>query len=113
MKEEEYEYKYKNFISPGYFCEVAKDLEKLGLRNVSSPFDWCISDFEGILKLIENKFEDFMAYDNMAQSSNIRENYMDTKYGIYFFHDFSKYKTFEEQYYKVKEKYQRRIKRFI
>lgn len=38
---------YQNYISLGYFCGVAQDLEKLGLRNTSSPFDWCITDLGG------------------------------------------------------------------
>lgn len=29
------ETEFKNFISLGYFCEVAEDLEKMGLRNTS------------------------------------------------------------------------------
>lgn len=52
--------RYDNFISLGYFCDVAKDLEQLGLRDVSSPFDWCISDFRGVVAAIENNFHDFM-----------------------------------------------------
>lgn len=39
-----------NYISLGYFCSIAMDLEKLGLRNESLPFDWVISDFEGVSK---------------------------------------------------------------
>ena len=40
---------FKNYISLGYFCEVAKDLERLGLRNQSSPFDWVISYFPKVI----------------------------------------------------------------
>lgn len=39
--------KYENFISLGYFCSVALELQRLGLRSCSSPFDWCISEWSG------------------------------------------------------------------
>ncbi len=44
---------FKNYISLGYFCEVAKDLERLGLRNQSSPFDWVISYFPKVIYAID------------------------------------------------------------
>ena len=38
---------YKHFISLGYFCSVAMELERFGLRSESGPFDWVISDMRG------------------------------------------------------------------
>lgn len=105
--------KYENFISIGGFCGVAQDLEKLGLRSTSSPFDWCVSEFEGIVRLIENKFDGFMKYENLIQDKDHRERYKDNAYNIVFFHDFSKYKSLKVQYDEVKEKYNRRSKRFL
>ena len=107
------ETEFKNFISLGYFCEVAEDLEKMGLRNTSSPFDWCITDFSKNIELIENRFEGFMNYDNLAQSIDDRNHYEDTRYHDFFFHDFTKYKPLSQQYDVVKAKYDRRIKRFL
>jgi hypothetical protein len=104
--------KYDNFISLGYFCGVAQDLEKLGLRNTSSPFDWCLTSFEGVIRLIDNEFSGFMDYKNLAQNTNQRTQYVDTQYGVCFVHEFSKYKTLDEQFESVKEKYLRRIDRF-
>lgn len=104
---------YQNFISLGYFCEVAQDLEKMGLRNTSSPFDWCITNFAKNIELIENRFDDFMNYDNLAQSVNEPNHYLDTKYNDYFFHDFNQYDPLPNQYEAVKAKYDRRIKRFL
>lgn len=49
-----------HYISLGYFCSIAMELERLGLRSESSPFDWLISDFEGVIHAIENHFEDFL-----------------------------------------------------
>ena len=47
------------YISLGYFCSIAIDLEKLGLRTESSPFDWVISDFEGVMLAIQVKLAFF------------------------------------------------------
>ena len=103
---------YNHFISLGYFCSVALDLERLGLRSTSSPFDWCISNIEGVFSLIQNNFEDFLTYENLSQNIEKHECYKDDKYNIEFFHDFDKYKSLKSELPKVKEKYNRRIERF-
>lgn len=100
------------FVSLGYFCSVAKELEKLGLRSESLPFDWLVSDFEGVIYAIQNRFEGFLEYDNLVQKKNEHFHYKDIQYGFEFFHDFSKYKSLEKQLSKVREKYARRIDRF-
>jgi len=48
-----------HYISLGYFCSIAMDLEKLGLRTESSPFDWLISDFEGVIRALLDDPEGF------------------------------------------------------
>lgn len=103
---------YKYFISLGYFCSVALELERIGLRSTSSPFDWCISNYVGVIDAIENHFENFLNYDYLLQSDTIREHYFNDKYKIWFFHDFDKYHSLEKQLPKVKDKYLRRIERF-
>ncbi len=104
---------YSNYISLGYFCGVAGDLEKLGLRSTSSPFDWCEASFIKCIELIDTGFNDFMRYDHLLQSTKNREIYMDEEYDFFFFHDFSKYIPLKDQYDQVKEKYDRRISRFL
>lgn len=104
---------YNNYISLGYFCGVAQDLEALGLRDASYPFDWCISNYKGVIQAIDSRFSGFLDYENLSQSAETRNHYMDTVYNIFFFHDFSKYKSLNEQYSAVKQKYQRRIDRFL
>ena len=76
----------------------------MGLRNTSSPFDWCITNFAKNIELIENRFDDFMNYDNLAQSVNEPNHYLDTKYNDYFFHDFNQYDPLPNQYEAVKDK---------
>ena len=102
----------KHYISLGYFCSVASDLECIGLRNESSPFDWIICDFEGVIKAIQNNFENFLDYEYLLQNRQNLACYLNTKYNVQFYHDFSPYIPLMEQLSFVKEKYCRRIKRF-
>lgn len=105
--------KYKHFISLGYFCSPAIELERIGLRSCSSPFDWIISDWKGIEKAISTNFEGFLEYDNLLQDKQYHSHYKDEKYNFEFYHDFSKYVSLEKQLVTVKEKYNRRISRFF
>ena len=104
---------YNNFISLGYFCEVAQDLEKLGLRSFSSPFDWGISNFPCVIKAIANRFDGFLEYRNLLQSDKFRSHYFDDQYCFFSFHDFSAYTPLDKQYQSVHEKYMRRINSFL
>ena len=103
---------YKHFISLGYFCSVARELERIGLRSESSPFDWCISSYEGVINLIENHFKNFLEVNCLAQDEDVCKNYFNEKYNIWFFHDFDEFCSLEQQLPKVKKKYLRRIERF-
>ena len=101
-----------NCISLGYFCSIAIDLEKLGLRKESSPFDWTISDLVGVIYAIENNFNGFLEEEFLCQSKLNRSHYQNIRYGVQFFHDFDAYRPLSEQLPLVQEKYDRRIKRF-
>lgn len=103
---------YKNYISLGYFCSVALELERMGLRSTSSPFDWIISNYEGVINAIQNHFEDFLSYENLLQSESVHKRYFDEKYRMWFFHDFDQYHSLKSQLPSVKAKYLRRIYRF-
>ena len=103
---------YCNYISLGYCCAVAMELERFGLRNASYPFDWCISEFEGVIEAIENHFERFTAYDLLAQCREYPRIYKNEKYKIKFYHDFDEYQTLQEQLKNIEGKYNRRITRF-
>lgn len=104
---------YTNYISLGYFCEVASDLEKMGLRSFSSPFDWGLSNFPRVIEALDRKFEGFMDYENLYQNKAERYHYRDSRYRFYSFHDFNEYESLEAQYDKVMEKYHRRIDRLL
>lgn len=103
---------FSYFISLGYFCSPALELERIGLRSTSLPFDWVISDFEGVIDAIENHFEDFLDYQYLLQSNDVRNQYYNAKYKTWFYHDFDEYHSLSEQLPRVVEKYTRRIQRF-
>lgn len=103
---------YKHVISLGYFCSVALELEKIGLRNASYPFDWCISDLAGIFEAIENDFSEYLDLKCMSQYKPCMHIFRNDKYNIEFYHDFSAYQPLENQISFVREKYNRRIARF-
>ena len=66
---------FENVISLGFYCEVAKELERIGLRSASYPFDWLISSWSGVEKMIDNNFDGFLNYDDLQQYENSREKY--------------------------------------
>ena len=103
--------KYKHIIPLGYFCSVAMELERKGLRTASYPFDWMISDsFENILKLLDNNFEDFLDEESLYQEE-IPNHYYNYRTGVHFYHDFDAYTPLRDQIKSVRKKYARRIKR--
>lgn len=102
----------QHYISLGYFCSIASDLESLGLRSESSPFDWLISDFEGVIAAIRDNFDKFLNIDYLVQDKQCPSYYFNRKYKCQFYHDFNVDSSLEEQLLLVKDKYDRRIKRF-
>lgn len=103
---------YKHIISLGYFCSVALELERFGLRDCSYPFDWVTIGAKNAFMLINNGFKDFLMYDNLFQNKTDRHIYKDIAYDICFYHDFNKYDFLSKQLSVVKEKYNRRINKF-
>ena len=103
---------YNNIISLGFFCSVAQELDSLGLRNASYPFDWLISDFSGVIAVIDNHFKDFLSYESLAQMKVNPKYYINTKYALQFYHDFNAYDPLKKQLRGVQKKYSRRINRF-
>lgn len=105
--------KFEHIISLGFFCSPAMELERKGLRDSSYPFDWLISDFEGVLACLNNNFSDFLHFNNLYQSKKNKAHYLDINYKFEFFHEFNEFESLESQLPDVKKKYQRRILRFF
>lgn len=105
---------FEHIISLGHFCGVAQELERLGLRDASYPFDWLITTREPLHQLIDSHFDGFLEYENLYQYQVVKNVYRNKHYdfGVSFYHDFSKYKPLDVQLDEVKEKYARRIERF-
>lgn len=105
--------KYRHIISLGHFCSVASEIERFGFRDKSYPLDWVLSkSFESVVKLINNRFGDYLKEDYLYQSPSIRWQYRNMEYNIEFVHDFSEWKSFDSQIEEVRQKYQRRINGF-
>lgn len=114
------------YISLGPTCSVAYQLQKLGKKKESLPFDWIrCPNIKDVIYLIENNFEGFLdgisfvrndtkfpiikdseIFDEVADKET--KVYRNEKLNIGFFHDFKEGITLDD----VREKYNRRIKRF-
>jgi hypothetical protein len=114
------------YISLGPTCSVAYQLQKLEKKKESLPFDWIrCPNIKDVIYLITNNFQGFL--DNISfvrddtkfpiiRDSEIFDEVADKETKVYrneklnlgFFHDFKDGVTLED----VKEKYDRRIKRF-
>jgi hypothetical protein len=114
------------YISLGPTCSVAYQLQKLEKKKESLPFDWIrCPNIKDVIYLITNNFQGFL--DNISfvrddtkfpiiRDSEIFDDVLDRETKVYrneklnlgFFHDFKDGVTLED----VKEKYDRRIKRF-
>ncbi len=110
-------------IPLGCDCRIIVALNELGLRNVSYPYDWCVAPFDGILRSIENDFEEFV---EPSQLKLVHERAPGNKYGVELRHDFPRrflkmpggkrkaliVKNWENYISEVQKKYERRISRF-
>jgi hypothetical protein len=72
----EYKYEFPTFISLGTTCAVAYQLNKLGLRYESYPFDWTKTDLKKINNVLENNFELFNNVN--VQKFSFNHQYADT-----------------------------------
>ena len=103
---------YEQVISLGFFCSVALELKRLNLRSGSGPFDWVISDLKGILRLMENNFEDFLNPKFLVQNKVYPYIYVNIRYLIEFYHDFNPNIPMEAQIEEIQNKYKKRIEKF-
>ncbi len=104
--------RFNHFVSLGYSCYIAQNLQDMGLRNESLPFDWLASSLSGVLKAIETQFSDFLSYDLMYQDSKYHHAYKNIAYDFSFYHDCKKELPLRWQISSVRRKYARRIARF-
>ena len=113
--------KYDIIYSLGQDCACAMYMIKHNLRSCSGPFDWLTnSDFSTRCELILNNFNNFLNIEDfefMEKNPKIFNDekcdyYKNKKTNFAFFHDFPTGIDIKESLPAVKEKYDRRIKRF-
>lgn len=85
---EEVEY-FKNmncvFVPLGSFCRPAAALKSLGIRKVSLPFDWCVTSFDALYKILEHDFKNFVNPKFLTLGKS-EEQIRNSFYGFNFFH---------------------------
>jgi len=99
------------WVSLGSHCEVAWYLGNNDLRTAAYPFDWLLTlDHSTCLSLIQEEFLHFMDEAFLVPGSG--GNVINTYYSVDFRHDWLT-GSIEEHMPTVRDKYQRRIKRFF
>ena len=111
---------YDSIVSLGASCGVTMSLRELGLQNVSSPFDWIgAPGLPGVVETVESDFagwfdrDALVLWDVTHEKGVIHRHYKNVKTGFGFPHEFSNAEPFERHYEAVREKYERRIARFL
>lgn len=103
---------FKHVVSLGWLCCPAQEIERIGYRDASYPFDWLLThDFSIVIKLLECKEEFKFSNGEMLQYRNDASKWYNKRYVISLFHDFTKYKRMIESLEEVSDKYSRRFKR--
>ena len=105
---------FERVISLGWFCSVALETKRIGLRDGSYPFDWLLThNFSKVLDIMNAEVDSimFLKNEDMLQYEGDASKWYNKRYQISLFHDFDKYKKMISQLDMVNKKYQRRVKR--
>ena len=107
-------------------CDGSLKLRSKNLRFEAFPFDWNVKTIDSIYNLIKNNFNDLFTnkemfiygkkmyydkYDNLHNDKRDLTPVYNKLYKILFIHDFYNYN--DCCYFSIKEKYEKRIERFI
>jgi hypothetical protein len=121
------------YIPFGLTCVTAYQLQKHGLRQAAYPFDWILCpNFKSICEILADGFSNFLTKEEDLQAKNSSNNFpllnddwidnngdngdktlrvYNKKYKISFLHDF--HSDIQKELESVREKYNRRIERFV
>lgn len=111
----------KVYVSLGNSCSIAYNLNLCNLRGEAYPFDWVrVTNLNNITSLIENKFEDFLDINTFIFKEFSDKFEVNNKLGSYiyknnyccFYHEFEN-RIDKEKILSFKDKYKRRINRFL
>lgn len=109
---------YKNIITLGFNCAIARSCRKYGLRSRAYPFDWIVTSLKGIIDCIEENFCGFMKEEWIVEvAKGTYYHYYHTRYDYCSPHDFDdgiwNDIDFKGQFEYVKTKYEKRIHNFV
>ncbi|MBQ8296869.1 MAG: hypothetical protein IJX77_03710 [Ruminococcus sp.] len=108
---------FDRVISLGGTCQVAHQLNRLGLRFESYPFDWLFStDPEQLIKALRNDLDGWLLPENLIESDKTETSHRrvtDTKYNMIHQHIFPLGKPLSESYNEVMQTVNRRVERFL
>lgn len=103
---------FSSIISLGWACTTAASMSKYGFRSWSGPFDWIWSkNLQCVMNCMEDSFSGFLRKENLEHYGEEKGEFVDRNNGFVFIHD-TEY-PFESRYNDLKQKYQRRIDRFL
>ena len=94
---------FEHYISLGQNCPVARELENLGLRDSSMPFDWNFTEWKAIVRSFETRFSGYLDYEKLYQKKVSHGVYKNVEYGVGFVHDFSPKKSLKSQKKKLQK----------
>lgn len=113
--------KYNIVYSLGRDCACAQYMIKTNIRVSSGPFDWLTNaSFKERFDLLLSDFEGYFNKDDLVKmekpkqfpSDKQNDYYRNIKTNLFYWHDFPNNISFEKAYINIKNKYDRRIKRF-
>ena len=113
--------KFDFVVSIGQGCACTSYLRRCNLQNYSYPFDWIAGPpMSMITDYIVNGFQDFLNMEDLEPfdpgdghgDKRTMDLYRNKRNNYHHFHDFPLNTPLEESFEMVKEKYDRRIKRF-
>jgi hypothetical protein len=97
-------------VSLGQACDASFQIRRTVGQSASYPFDWLITPFGGIRTLLRSNFTDLLDESVLEHENHYVLN---KNHGIKFLHDFHDLPNFRKDLPAVREKYQRRIYRFL
>lgn len=104
---------YDAIVNLGRDCQTQFQLKKHGLQKEALPFDYLITPFSALRKILLADFEGYTASDNFLFVEQVNEKWVkDIRYETRLIHDFKLEPNFMTDFEIVKEKYVRRIDRF-
>jgi hypothetical protein len=111
--------RFDRIISLGCNCELALNIRDYFGVERAYPFDWWITPFQALWKLLEGRFHNLFNINNLELSSDLL-TVRDTYYNLLYHHDFERTEDhkiipdrIEQQLPAVKQKYDMLMQRFF